>query len=90
MEVGKAYYFMSHAYHHFIGVVVEIGGPSRARITNVIRVQSCRRGWTEFFAEGLKDDTIYTHFPDGWVTGAFGIFEWNHDIPKPEGRRGTS
>ena len=87
MEVRKTYYFMPHAYHHFIAEVVEVRGPDRFWCKKVIRIQSCRRGWTEFFQDGMKDDTVYTHFPDGEIVSTL-KFEWNHPIPTlPKSKR---
>ena len=83
IEVGKRYYFMVHAYHHFLGEVVEITGRKECVLKNVIRVQSCSRGWTEFFRDGCKKDTTYTIWPDGYeITGWFGCAPWKHPIPK--------
>jgi hypothetical protein len=85
MEVGKRYYFIAHAYHHFLGEVVEITGQRSAILNNVIRVQSCKRGWTEFFRNGIlsKEDTVYTVWPDGHETGpCISITPWHHDIPR--------
>lgn len=81
VEEGKRYYFMIHAYHHVIAEVVAITGKREADVKNVIRIQSCRRGWTEFFRDGLGNDTTYTHFSDGSITW-FDAFEWNHSIPE--------
>ncbi len=83
MEVGKRYYFIAHAYHHFIGEVVEILGVKRVVLNNVVRVQSCRRGWTEFFRDGMKEDTTYTVWTDGhelpdWISAT----PWPHPIPR--------
>ncbi len=81
VEAGGKYYAISHAYYHLIFEVVEMLGPQRARIKNVRFVHSCRRGWTEFFAKGIrKDDTVFHVFPDGEVSW-FNIFEWEHEIP---------
>ena len=83
IEVGKRYYFMAHAYHHFLGEVVEITGRKECVLKNVIRVQSCSRGWTEFFRDGCKKDTTYTVWPDGTeISGWFAAIPWKHPIPK--------
>lgn len=84
MEVGKKYYFMAHAYHHFIGEVVEITGPKSAILKNVIRVQSASgTSWTEFFKEGITENCVYTIWPDGQEVGpCFSITPWNHPIPR--------
>ena len=82
IEIGKTYYFMPHAYHHWIGELVEILGGNRFVLNNVRRIQSCRRGWSEFFRDGAGTDTTYTTWPDGFVVdGSFGIAPWNHKIP---------
>jgi hypothetical protein len=87
VEVGKRYYLLVHAYHHLIAEIVAITGKREADVRRVIRVQSCTRGWTDFFRDGLnprggsKSDTVYTHFPDGNIQW-FAAFEWNHDIPE--------
>lgn len=88
VKVGGKYYFKSHAYHHYIAEVVEITGKREAWCKNIIRVQSCQRGWTDFFAEGVKSDTNYTHFPDGSITW-FNAFEWHHNIPLSETKHAT-
>ena len=82
MQVGEKYYFIVHAYHHFIGEVVEILGTQRVKVINCIRVQSCGRGWTEFFEDGCKNDTTYTHWPDGKEFTYIDATPWNHPIPK--------
>ena len=82
MKVGESYYFIVHAYHHFIAEVAEILGTQRVVTKNKIRVYSCRRGWTEFFRDGLKDDTTYTHFPDGGEFTYLTADPWKHPIPK--------
>jgi hypothetical protein len=83
IEVGKKYYFFTHAYHHFVCEVVEVIGKHEVRIRNVARVQSCPRPWTEFFKDGFKNDTNYEIFPDdGEIVGWFAVFPWHHPIPK--------
>ena len=85
MEVGKPYYIYAHAYHHVIGEVEEIHSLSRVRLKRVVWVYSCKRGWTEFFRDGIRrDDTVFHHLPDGTeVNGFFMAVPWNHDIPEP-------
>ena len=82
VEVGKRYYFLVHAYHHFLGEVVEITGKRECVIRNVVRVQSCQRPWTEFFAEGCKKDTSYTFWPDGVSISYMAAVPWEHEIPR--------
>jgi hypothetical protein len=83
IQVGKRYYFMVHAYHHFIGEVVKITGRKSCILKDVRRIQSCMRGWTEFFKDGAKNDTSCTIFPDGtFIDGWFAALPWNHPIPE--------
>lgn len=83
MIVGSQYYIMSHAYHHFVGEVTEFLGQHTVVLKNVVRVQSCQRGWTEFNFEGFKKDTTYTHWRDGTeITGWFVVEPFPHPIPK--------
>ncbi len=85
IESGKKFYFMTHAYHHILGEVVEVTGRLSAVLRNVVRVQSCARDWSSFFAEGCKQDTTLTYWPDGTeVNGWFIAVPWNHAIPTPE------
>jgi hypothetical protein len=89
LKVGDRRYFLVHAYHHFCGEVLEIERADSILLKNVVRVQSCQRGWAEFFRDGFKDDTEYTVWLDGTrITGAFVDSPWPHDIPK-EPRRAT-
>ncbi len=80
VEEGKCYYVISHAYHHFLVRIAKLHGPQRAWCDRVVKVHSCRRGWTEFFVDGCKDDTTIMKFPAGEVTW-IDIFEWRHEIP---------
>ena len=83
VETGKRYYFFVHAYHHFLGEVVEVIGRKEVVLRNVVRVHSCKRGWRDFFRDGCKDDTIYAAFPDGTsVSGWMVAVPWLHEIPK--------
>lgn len=84
MQVGESYYFVEHAYYHYLGIVREITGPMSAVIDNVVRVHSCNRDFTAFFRDGIrKDDTVFTVWPDGHETGScINITPWKHSIPK--------
>lgn len=83
VEVGKRYYIMQHAYHHFLGEVTEILGKNSLVLKNVRRIYSCQRGWTEFFRDGCGDDTIYTIFPDGYeIHNYMSAAPWKNSIPK--------
>lgn len=83
IEVGKCYYFFTHAYHHFIGEVAIIEGKQQCTVNRVHRIQGCSRNWTLFFRDGAKDDTDFTIFPDGTeLTGWFVAAPWNHPMPK--------
>lgn len=84
IQVGDKVYLFSHAYHHIVGEVVEVLGVrgKHVELKDVRRVQSCSRGWTEFFAQGFLGDTTYTVWPDGTeVDGWFIKVPWNHPIP---------
>lgn len=81
VEAGKNYYIMVHAYHHILCEIVQMLGPQRAEVKNVRWVYSCRRGWSEFFSEGCKKDTVLHKFPDGEVSWTIGAFIWEHEIP---------
>jgi hypothetical protein len=77
----KSYYVILHVYHHFL-VVGELLSPSRIRCSRVVRVNSCKRGWTDFFRNGCKDDTTMMEFPPGNLNDFMGIFNWDHPIPE--------
>lgn len=82
VEVGKNYYVFSHAYHHFLVKVVTIHGPERIEVTHVRRIQSSQLNWTDFFKRGAtRENTVMTDFPDGMLSGWFGIFAYPHKIP---------
>jgi hypothetical protein len=84
VEPGKCYYVIVHAYHHFIGEVIEVTGRKSATFTKLRWVYSSTLNWTEFFKKGCtrKNSTIHD-WPDGeigWENG--GIFNWKHPIPE--------
>lgn len=82
VKIGEKYYFIQHAYHHFLGEVVEVLGKNSVTVKNVIRVYSCSRGWTEFFRDGCRKDTTYTVWPDGHAIHNFqSSTPWCHLIP---------
>ena len=81
VTIGKTYYLITHAYHHFLAEVVEVTGKREADCTRVVRVHSCRRDWTLFFRDGCGGDTVFYHFPDGSLTW-LAAFEWPHPIPE--------
>jgi hypothetical protein len=84
MKVGDKFYFMTHAYHHFLGEIVDMPAPKTVIVKTVVRVQSCQRGWSEFFRDGCQGDTVLTHWPDGCeICGWFVAAPWNHPIPAP-------
>lgn len=80
--VGNTYYFITHAYYHYIATVVEVLGTRRVSVTNVVQVHSCQRGWTEFFRDGFKKDTKYDLLPDCPDLSYIVPFVWKHPIPK--------
>lgn len=82
MKVGEKYYFVAHAYYHFLGEVMEMDGPRCVRFKNVRQIISCKRDWTSFFAEGCKDDTVFHEWLDGSEFDQFiAKSPWPHDIP---------
>lgn len=82
MKVGEKYYFIIHAYYHYLGTVVEILGTQRVVINDVVRVHSCQRGFTEFFEDGCENDTVMTFWPDGKEFTYLDATPWPHAIPK--------
>ncbi len=81
VEPGKRYYFITHAYYHYVAEVVEITGKREANVKNVIQIHSSNKNWTEFFRSGISKDTRYDHLPDGGLTWV-NYFEWTHPIPE--------
>ena len=82
-EVGRCYYFVVHAYYHFLGEVEEVLSGRRVRLKNVRQIISCQRRWTAFFAEGCMDDTRYDIWPDGTeIEYALPFAPWKHKIPE--------
>ena len=87
MQVGQKYYIIAHAYHHYIGEVVDVN-PRMVTLKNCIKVHSCQRNWTLFFKDGAASDTSYDVMPDGTEQPYdLGSFPWNHAIPKERPRR---
>ena len=81
-QAGDKLYVIVHAYHHFLVEVVEMLGPRRARVTNVVKIHTCQRGWTDFFLDGCMSDTNLMHFPDSDDMSWICEFKWDHEIPK--------
>ena len=85
MQPGKVYYFIVHAYHHFIARLDEITGPQKGRVSHVYKIHSSTRGWTEFFEEGAgkagSGTTNFMKFPPGEITW-MAAFDWNHPYPE--------
>ena len=82
IEVGKSYYFIVHAYHHYIGTVEKELGVQRVSLKNCIKIYSCDRDWESFFRDGCrKDDTRYDFVGNKPDVRFFDCFEWNHPIP---------
>jgi hypothetical protein len=84
--VGGTYYFKTHAYYHVIGTVTEILGVRRVALSNVVKVHSCSRNWTEFFRDGFRNDTRYDMESDIADTGYITANIWAHPLPKEKGR----
>lgn len=81
----KCYYVILHAYHHFLVEIEDELGPTRLRCSRIVKVNSCRRGWTEFFRDGCRDDTVMMEFPPGDLNNYLAKFDWNHPIPPVKG-----
>lgn len=80
LEPGQAYYFIVHAYYHYIAVLKKNLGVRRASLTKVRQIHSCQRGWTEFFKNGMADDTRFDTLADIPSTGYLVAFKWDHPI----------
>ena len=83
---------MVHAYHHVIGEVEAILGKTHILLGGakpVLWVYSCRRGWTEFFRDGLGSDTDFKYLrskagsPPVEIPDFLLAIPWLHDIPFP-------
>lgn len=81
---GDKFYGIAHAYYHYLVEVEEVLGSRVLYCRRIVRVHSCARGWTEFFANGCQKDTILSHYTPGILDLRLGLFEWPHEIPKPE------
>jgi|SRR5579859_117397 len=99
MKVGDRVYLMVHAYHHVIGEVEAILGKKHILLGGpkpVLWVYSCKRGWTEFFQDGLGNDTDFKYLrtkadsPPVEVPDFLLAIPWLHDIPFTEDGRATS
>ncbi len=84
VEVGKVYYFVIHAYHHVIARVKAITGKKEADLEHVAWIYRCARDWTEFFADGVGEDTAWHRFPDAHGASWIAAFEWKHPNPAEE------
>lgn len=81
MQVGQKYYIIAHAYYHYVGEVASVIGPKTVELRNVCQVHSCRRNWTDFFANGFANDTQFDVWPDGLTVQAISFAPWHHEIP---------
>lgn len=84
IEIGKNYYFIKHAYYHYVGRVTEILGVRRVALDNVVQVHSSKKSWTEFFKSGfgVKGTTKYDIIGSSPDFEFLGCFDWPHEIPK--------
>ena len=83
IEIGKTYYFVCHAYYHWVGTVVKITGKKECIVNNCVRVHACGRDFSGFFADGFGDDTTYTVWPDGTsVSDWFCVAPFEHRVPR--------
>ena len=83
LKVGSAYYFIAHAYHHYIGTVAEVS-PRWAKLVNCVKVMGDSRGWEKLLFRGFGKETSYQHVPDGTLVplGAMPAHPFDHDVPK--------
>jgi len=82
IEVGKNYYIIAHAYHHYLLTATEVT-PRSVSFDWALKIHSCQRNWTKFFAEGLGSDTKFDIMPAGTVSYDLGYFLWEHPLVKP-------
>ena len=82
-EIGKTYYIIAHAYHHYIGTVVDIT-PSFLVMKDCVKVMSDGRGWEKLLFEGIAKETACQHVTDGTELpyGMFPLHPFPHEIPK--------
>jgi hypothetical protein len=83
IEQGKKYYFIVHAYYHYIAEVATINGKKSIISGRCVQVHSCRRSWTQLFKDGASDDTQFDELPNGtpidnWIMA----IPWHHNVPK--------
>lgn len=82
LEVGKKYYIIAHAYHHYLAEVVEVT-PRQLKLGKCAKIHSCKRSWTEFFRDGAKDDTNFDTLPEGKILNSWlDAQPWPHAIPR--------
>lgn len=87
IEVGQTYYFIAHAYWHYVGEVTEILGVRRVACKRVVQVHSCGRPWTRFFAEGFATDTKHDFIGEAADLSYIVAFAWPHPIPEKKDDR---
>lgn len=81
VEIGKCYYFVAHAYYHYIAEVTEIIGVRRVATRNTIQLHSCPRGWSEFLRNGCQTDTNYSVIGEIAEVSFIIAIPWKHDVP---------
>ena len=82
LEIGGKYYFLVHAYYHYLAEVVAIHGVRRCSVKNLVQVHSCGRGWSAFFKDGCKNDTKLDHIGSSPDFSYQIAFDWPHAIPE--------
>lgn len=91
LEVGKVYYFIEHAYYHYIGRVVAITGKRECVLDDVRRIHSHPRDFTDFFKNGSVEGsggTVFTVWPDGHnISNWMSHTPWHHRIPGTEAEK---
>ena len=83
-QIGKKYFVIAHAYHHYICEVTDIT-PKFLITKDCIKIMSDSAGWEATLLDGLDPKkTSWQCMPDGTELpyGSLPIIPWNHPIPK--------
>jgi hypothetical protein len=82
VKVGERYYFIAHAYFHYLGTVSEVLGVRRVALRDAIQVHSHSGNWTEFFRRGITTGTKYDVIGDIPDVGYIAAIAWKHELPE--------
>ena len=82
MKAGDRVYLIVHAYHHYLAEVVEVLGVRRGHFTDMVKIHSSDRNWTDFFALGVSKGTKYDVIGEGLDISYIAAFRWDHDLPR--------